>query len=327
MTDWQLLWPWVWLLLPLPWLAWRLLPARRPGMAIRLPYQRLEAASQSRATGSRLTLVLLTLAWLPLLLAASRPQQLGPPLPQSHSGRSLLLVVDLSGSMRVRDMEIGGEAVNRLQAVKVIMGDFIQRRQGDSLGLVLFGSHAYLVTPLTYDLSAVRAQLESSRIGIAGKKTAIGDALAIASKRLLERPKDQRVIILLTDGVNTSGRLTPQAAAAAAKQAGVRIYTIGIGANRLQVPGLFGSRTINPSANLNVKLLTHIATQTGGQFFRATSSESLAKAYQAIDQLEPTKQRGKVLRLPQEAFQWPLLLALACLCLAWLSGRFRGAAS
>jgi Ca-activated chloride channel family protein len=231
--------------------------------------------------------------------------------------------VDLSGSMQTRDMVLGGQAVSRFQAVNAIASDFIKRRQGDELGLVLFGSQAYLVTPLTYDLSAVSAQLDSSQIGIAGQQTAIGDAIAIATKRLMDLPLEQRVLVLLTDGVNTSGNLSPEDAASAAKAAGVRIYTIGIGANQLQVPGLFGSMTVNPSAELDTRLLTHIATETGGQFFRATDTASLADAYRAIDRLEPTKQQGEPVRLPQTGFRLPLAIGLGLLFLALLAGLFK----
>ncbi len=319
LSQWHFVWPWVFLALPLPWLLWRFLPEASPGQLLQLPHS-IRLAHSGHSGGSRLLPWLLALAWLCIVIAAARPQRLGPPLVQHHSGRALLMVADLSGSMKTRDMVIGGQTVNRLQAVKVIAGDFIKRRQGDQLGLALFGSHAYLVTPLTYDLQAVAAQLNSSQIGIAGKKTAIGDAIAIATKRLVELPVKQRVMVLLTDGVNTSGTLSPLAATSAAKAAGVRIYTIGLGANKLQVPGLFGTRTVNPSASMNIGLLKKIAHDTGGEFFRATDTQSLAAAYHAIDQLEPTKQRGKPVRLPQEGFRWPLLIGLGLLLLARLLG-------
>lgn len=319
MSQWHLAWPWVWLLLPLPWLLWRYFPKARPSQSLALPYDTLNSTGSAIKSGSIWLWLLLTMAWFALLLAASRPQQLGPPVMPQHDGRALLMAVDLSGSMEERDMTIGGRAVTRFQAVKAVAGDFIERRHGDNIGLVLFGSQAYLVTPITFDLSAVAAQLNSSAIGIAGQQTAIGDAIGIATKRLAELPQEQRVLVLLTDGVNNSGALTPMDAAKAAKAAGVRIYTIGIGANQLQVPGLFGAMTVNPSEQLDAPLLTHIAESTGGEFFRATSTQELAAAYQAIDRLEPTPHQGKPLRKIRDRFQPALLIALLLLLLSGLA--------
>lgn len=309
-------WPWVAVLLPLPWLLRRWLRPAPPGQALHLPQPGLvlSAPQQVRPTGGAGWLLLL--GWLCLLLAAARPQWIGPPQPQAHSGRALMLAVDLSGSMRTPDMELGGQTVDRFTAVEAIAGDFIGRRGGDELGLILFGTRAFLVTPLTWDLSAVRAQLQGAVVGLAGSETAIGDAIAVAVKRLSALPKSARVLVLLTDGVNTAGNITPDQAAHAAAAAGVRIYTIGIGATRMRVPDFFGSRLVNPSADLDADMLTRIATQTGGRFFRATDSAELADAYRAIDALEPMPQRAPTLRPRHELFRWPLLAGLAALLLA-----------
>ena len=309
-------WPWVAVLLPLPWLLRRWLRPAPPGQALHLPQPGLVLSSpqQVRPTGGAGWLLLL--GWLCLLLAAARPQWIGPPQPQAHSGRALMLAVDLSGSMRTPDMELGGQTVDRFTAVEAIAGDFIGRRGGDELGLILFGTRAFLVTPLTWDLSAVRAQLQGAVVGLAGSETAIGDAIAVAVKRLSALPKSARVLVLLTDGVNTAGNITPDQAAHAAAAAGVRIYTIGIGATRMRVPDFFGSRLVNPSADLDADMLTRIATQTGGRFFRATDSAELADAYRAIDALEPMPQRAPTLRPRHELFRWPLLAGLAALLLA-----------
>lgn len=329
MADWHLHWPWVFVLLPLPWIIWRWLPEACATTSLRLPYQWLTLA-KGQAPRARLVPLLMAAAWLALLLAAARPQHLGPPLAQHHSGRSMLLCVDVSGSMKTRDMELGGQSVNRFQAVKAIVGNFIKQRHGDNMGLVLFGSHAYLVTPLTYDLGAVAAQLDSAAIGIAGQQTAIGDAIAIGTKRLIakhaKQPKNPQnsVLILLTDGINNRGSITPAAAATAAKQAGIRIYTIGVGANRLQAPGLFGAIMGSQPAQINTQLLKHIASTTGGQFFRAADTDQLRQAYQTIAQLEPIRQKSQPQRLPQEAFRWPLLASLVLLILAWLAAALAG---
>ncbi len=309
-------WPWMILLLPLPWLLRRWWRPAPPGQALHLPQPdvQLSTVAQSRAHG--VAPWLLGLAWLCLLAAAARPQWLGPPQAQQRSGRALMLAVDLSGSMRTRDMELAGHAVSRFGAVEAIAGDFISRRSGDEMGLILFGSQAFLVTPLTYDLSAVRAQLQGAAVGLAGSQTAIGDAIAVAVKRLSALPEQARVVVLLTDGVNNAGSIAPREAARAAKAAGVRLYTIGIGATQMRIPGFFGTQLVNPSADLDADMLTAIARATGGRFFRATDSSELAEAYRTINALEPMPQLGPSLRPRHELFRWPLLVSLALLLLA-----------
>lgn len=309
-------WPWMVVLLPLPWLLRRWLRPAAPAQALHLPQPGLQLARVAGNAASGFTPWLLALAWLCLLLAAARPQWVGPPQAQQRSGRALMLAVDLSGSMRTDDMQLAGQSVSRFGAVEAIAGDFISRRSGDEMGLVLFGSQAFLVTPLTFDLSAVRAQLQGAAVGLAGTETAIGDAIAVAVKRLSSLPEPARVLVLLTDGVNNAGSIAPREAARAAKAAGVRIYTIGIGATRMRVPGFFGSQLVNPSADLDADMLTAIATQTGGRFFRATDSDQLADAYRAIDALEPMPQRGPSLRPRYEGFRWPLGAAALLLLLA-----------
>lgn len=316
-------WPWMILLLPLPWLLRRWWRPASPGKALHLPQPgvQLSAVADKRAHGAASWL--LALAWLCLLAAAARPQWLGPPQAQQRSGRALMLAVDLSGSMRTPDMELGGQAVSRFVAVEAIAGDFISRRSGDEMGLIMFGSQAFLVTPLTYDLSAVQAQLQGAAVGLAGSQTAIGDAIAVAVKRLSALPEQARVLVLLTDGVNNAGSIAPREAARAAKAAGVRIYTIGIGATQMRVPGFFGMQMVNPSADLDASMLTAIAKETGGQFFRATDSRELAEAYRAINALEPMPQHGPALRPRHEWFRWPLLASLALLLLAIVPRRFK----
>jgi Ca-activated chloride channel family protein len=317
-------WPWVFLLLPLPWLVWRALKPASPGQALRLPHAALAWGAGDHAVAGNAASWLLALGWLCLLVAGARPQMLGPPQTQQHSGRAMMLAVDLSGSMQTPDMQLGGQQLSRFGAVEAIAGDFISRRKGDELGLVLFATHAYLVTPITYDLDAVRAQLQGAAVGLPGTETAIGDAIGVAVKRLAALPEQARVLILLTDGVNNSGSISPQDAAKAAKAAGVRIYTIGIGATRMTVPGLFGDSVINPSADLDADMLTYIAHETGGQFYRATDGNQLADAYRAIDALEPMPQHGPSLRLRHELFRTPLLAAALCLLFGMLWPRLRG---
>ena len=315
-------WPWVIVLLPLPWLLRRWLRPAAPGQALHLPQPGLQLSTMSGSAAHGVAPWLLALAWLCLLGAAARPQWVGPPQAQQRSGRAVMLAVDLSGSMNTQDMVLAGQPVSRFGAVEAIAGDFIHRRSGDEMGLVLFGSQAFLVTPLTYDLSAVRAQLQGAAVGLAGTETAIGDAIAVAVKRLSALPQQARVLVLLTDGVNNAGSISPREAASAAKADGVRIYTIGIGATQMRVPGFFGSQLINPSADLDANMLTTIARETGGQFFRATDGNELADAYRAIDALEPMPQHGPTLRPRHELFRWPLLAAIVLLLLVIVPRRF-----
>lgn len=320
-------WPWVFALLPLPWVAWRFMQPAPPGQALRLPHASLSWSASDRLPTRSAASWLLVVGWLSLLVAAGRPQTLGPPQAQTHSGRAMMLAVDLSQSMQTPDMVLGGQQLSRFGAVEAIAGDFISRRSGDELGLVLFGTHAFLVTPLTYDLNAVRTQLHSAVVGLPGTETAIGDAIAVAVKRLAALPAPARVLILLTDGVNNSGSISPQDAARAAKAAGVRIYTIGIGATRMVIPGLFGDNVINPSSDLDADMLTYIAHETGGQFYRATDGNQLADAYRAIDALEPMPQHGPSFRAHHEWFRLPLAVAGVCLLLGLLWPRRLGVAA
>jgi Ca-activated chloride channel family protein len=309
--DWA--WPWLLLALPLPWLVARLL---RPvlahaGAALRVPYALSGLAASSGANpASRWRRALALLAWCALVAAAARPQWIGDPVALARTGRDLLLAVDASGSMGIQDMTIGARAVSRYAATKAIAGDFIKRRAGDRIGLILFGTQAYLVTPLTFDRDTASKQLDESAIGLPGKETAIGDAVGLAVKRLRERPQDKRVLILLTDGVNDAGELDPRKAIDLAVAEKVKIYTIGLGADSMRVDGFFGSQTVNPSADLDEKLLTTMAQRTGGRFFRARNTAELAQIYADIDRLEPSDDAQQQFRPIDEWFYWPLALAL-----------------
>lgn len=312
MMEWH--WPLVFLLLPLPWLLRRLLPAHpRPEAALRVPMlERWQSAAGSARTeqrSQRLPGILLSLIWLLLLTALARPYWLGDPLQMPVSGRDLLLAVDLSGSMAREDMVLKGQSATRLDAVKSVLDDFIDRRQGDRLGLVLFGANAYLQAPLTFDRETIRTYMQEAQIGLAGTETAIGDAIGLSIKRLLTHPADSRVVILLTDGANTAGEIDPHKAARLAADNQVKIYTVALGAEAMEVPGFFGTRTINPSQDLDEDLLTDIANSTGGAFFRARNLEELKGIYQLIDKLEPTDKDPEIFRPRENLYQWPLALA------------------
>ncbi|MGE0385259.1 MAG: VWA domain-containing protein [Gammaproteobacteria bacterium] len=307
-------WPWVAALLPLPaaaraWLA----PAPEP-VALRAPvaadFQSL-AIARPRPGTARWRLILAACAWLALIAAGMRPQWLGEALDLPVSGRDLVLAVDLSGSMETADFQLSGTAVDRLEAAKAVAADFIRRRTGDRIGLILFGRQAYVQAPLTFDRATVGTLLEESFIGMAGKETAIGDAIALAVKRAGAGERGRQVLILLTDGANTAGEIEPLQAAALAARAGLKIYTIGIGAEQISLPGLFGSRTVNPSADLDEAALRGIAQRTGGRYFRARDTAELERIYGLIDQLEPVAGQARQFRPRSELFFWPLAAALA----------------
>ncbi|VAW82533.1 Aerotolerance protein BatA [hydrothermal vent metagenome] len=317
-------WPWLLAALPLPLLA-LLLPraASATPAALRFPfYAALQTSLQSH-TGqrSRLRLALATLAWLLLVLAAARPQLIGETVHLPISGRSLMLAVDISGSMQTEDMQINGRQLSRLTAVKLVAGEFIEQRKGDRIGLILFGDQAYLQAPLTFDRSTVRTLLDEAQIGLAGKRTAIGDAIGLAIKRLRKEPASNRVLILLTDGTNTAGNVDPLKAADLAAREGVRIYTIGIGSSEMQVQTPFGIQRV-ATGDLDESSLKAIASKTNGRYFRARDTAQLAKIYALLDRIEPVSKDEQTWRPVDELYFWPLGAALLLSTLIALTAAF-----
>ncbi len=305
-------WPWLLLILPAPWL-YRVL--RKPAPSVSVPlwapmYGELNREHSARGRGDVLIMLLLSVIWCATVLAAARPVWIGEPITLPTTGRDLLLAVDISGSMEIEDMDSGGGLVDRLRVVKDVVGEFVARRKGDRLGLILFGSNAYLQTPLTFDRATVNTMLQEALIGFAGKGTAIGDAIGLAVKRLQDRPESSRVLILLTDGANTAGAVTPLQAAELAATHRVKVYTVGIGADEILRRSLFGIQRINPSADLDEDTLTAIAEKTGGRYFRARNPEDLAAVYRTLDQIEPVEQEAETLRPTQALYYWPLAVAI-----------------
>jgi Ca-activated chloride channel family protein len=315
---------WALLLLPLPWLVRRLLPpAPAAGSAaLRVPFFAALAEDRSpRLPLARWPAMVGLLAWALLVLAAARPQWIGEPVALPLAGRDLMLAVDISGSMREEDMVIGGRIVDRLTAVKAVAGDFMERREGDRIGLILFGQQAYVQTPLTFDRDTARTLLFEAAVGLAGRETAIGDAIGLAVKRLRDADTDERVLILLTDGANTAGTIRPLKAAELAAEAGVRIHTIGVGGDPRSAYGLNLGR--NP---LDETTLKAIAEATGGRYFRGRDVGELQAIYAMLDELEPVASDQATYRPVDELFAWPLAVALALSAgAAWgrseLSGR------
>jgi Ca-activated chloride channel family protein len=307
-------WPWLLAALPLPLLIRWLVPAKMPveQAALKVPFLDDFSEAETRAVSQtqQWPLLLAAIAWLLLVIACARPQWLGEPIEQAVSGRDLMLAVDLSGSMEEQDFVINKRAVDRLTAAKGVAGDFINRRVGDRVGLILFGTQAYLQTPLTFDRKTVMTLLNEAVIGLAGDNTAIGDAIGLAVKRLKNESANSRVLVLMTDGANTAGEITPLKAAELAAANDLKIYTIGIGADEMIVRNFFGNRKVNPSVDLDEKTLIKIAESTGGQYYRARNTDELNNIYMRLDELEPVEKDKQYFRPRSELYYWPLSLAL-----------------
>jgi len=322
----NVVWPWMFLLLLLPFLM-RMLPAAKHHQAgvLKVPFYQeivsMESTSVRNVKGYDKLFLFFLLIWLLLIIATSRLQWLGDPVTLPVTGRDLMIAVDISGSMQLPDLKLNDEPVTRLQVVKSVAGNFIERRVGDRTGLILFGKHAYIQTPLTFDRTTVSAMLDEAEIGLAGKETAIGDAIGLAVKRLRDQSVEDRILILLTDGANTAGEIGPRKAADIAAAEGLKIHTVGIGADSMDVGNvsgvaslnpfaLFGNRTINPSRDLDEDTLAYIANITGGQYFRAKNTEALEAVYRKLDELEPTIKDEKTYRPVSELYFWFLSAAL-----------------
>lgn len=334
---WTFAWWWMLFAVPLPWLVRRFVPAepqsRDAALKVPVPAEFSDLAGlRAPDAARRWRLAALAAVWLLAVLAAARPQFVGDPVALPMTGRDLLLSVDLSGSMEEQDFQLNGQWVDRLTATKAVATDFIDRRVGDRVGLILFGREAYLQAPLTFDRTTVSTLLDESVIGLAGKETAIGDSIGLAIRTLEDAGVEQgrRVLILLTDGANTAGAVDPRKAAELAAQRKMIIYTIGIGADALTVRSLFGLRQINPSADLDEETLTAIAEMTGGRYFRARDTAEFAQIYAILDALEPAESDERGFRPVTELFFWPLaaavVLALAAAVAGFAVARWQGAA-
>ncbi len=320
----ELSWPWFLLLLPLPFIMY-FLPQTKPrgdgiwwGSSTELLSKHDTTTTVKRPT---LHYVCLLLSWVLLVLAISQPVWLGEPTKVTPSGRDLLIALDLSGSMQVSDMALNDQPANRLEAAKSVLSDFIQARRGDRIGIIVFGSKAYLQAPLSFDTKTINQLVQETQIGFAGEQTAIGDAIGLGIKRLEDKPSDKKVLILMTDGANTAGRVQPQQAASFAASQNVKIHTIGIGADSMVVQSFFGPKAINPSSDLDETLLKNIAAQTGGEYFRAKSTEDLHSIYQTLDALEPTPTEDIWQRPLTSLFHWLGLGSMVFFALALLSSK------
>jgi len=271
-------------------------------------------------------LLFASLSWCLLIFASSRPQWIGDPVQLPITGRDLMLAIDLSGSMQEKDFQYKGRMIDRLTATQLVASEFIEKRVGDRIGLILFGDRAYLQAPLTFDRKTVKTFLLEAVIGLAGKQTAIGDSIGLAIKRLRQQKTESKVLILLTDGANTAGEVSPIKAAELAAEEGLKIYTIGIGADEMVVSSFFGRQKVNPSADLDEKTLKKMASLTGGQYFRAKNTEELNEIYQLLDKLEPIEKDHQHFRPTKALYPWPLGIAFLLsfiIVLANAKGRFQ----
>lgn len=304
-------WILVWLLLPMPLLVRMFLPKRESKPAsLMVPFFReINAGGFSAIAPSRLNYCLALLTWLALICAAARPVWIDERIQVPMTGRDLLIALDISGSMQQQDFSSTNDS--RFGAVQKIASDFVIRRTGDRVGLILFGSQPYLYTPLTFDLDSVVEFLSHARVGFAGQQTAIGDTIGLAVKVLRERPAENRILILLTDGDNSAGSIDPLKGMQLAVEHGVRIFVIGIGIDH----------NTASSRRRSGNVLPQIAQSTGGAYFHASDAAALEEIYSAIDQFEPIETKSQSHLLVEELYPWPLAIAMALLCLVFLHYR------
>lgn len=321
-------WPWMAVLLIVPFLVRFLWPRAESeqddtlaGRQETLLHPSLEYLQESytghrpRASISgRIHGFLLALLWLLLTLTLMRPQWMEPYTETRAEGYDLLIAMDASHSMEAMDFTANNAQVTRMAVLKGVLNKFIANRAGDRVGLIIFGSQAYTVAPMTYDLNGVRQQLADVIPNIAGQGTAMGDAIGLGVKKLRERPEGSRVLILVADGGNTAGTIPPLVAARMAAQSGIRIYSIGVGSTRESVPIMESGRMIyRDDLGLDEKVLRDIAGITNGAYFRATDTTALEEIYRRIDDLEKTRAESRTIMIPHPLYPWTLGLGLLIL--------------
>lgn len=320
------LWPFSFLLLFLPFAVRLLLPSQENQqytMALRVPFfERVKsyAVKESSRTVSKGRFFLI-LAWVCFVIAAARPVWYSEPTSVPQKARNIVLALDVSDSMKEQDFDIKGKPVTRLAMVKAVVDDFLKNRLQDNIGLVLFASEAYTYAPLSFDNKTLRQMLKEVGFGIAGQMTAIGDGLAMSVQNAVKVPAESRIVILLSDGYANAGSISVAEAVKLAQKQNVKVYTIGVGSEPQFVQDLFGTSLINPASDLDERMLMEIAQQTGGNYFRAKSTEDLKQIYILIDQLEKTPQNTLSIRPRKELFYFPLLAGMFFLLIAWLKWR------
>ncbi len=269
-------------------------------------------SSSSQNILQHLLFIIRCLSLIFLVLALARPQQGRSHIKQRTEGLDIMLVIDTSGSMKALDFTINNKRVTRLEVVKKVISEFVESRVDDRIGIVVFGTHAFSQAPLTLDHDVLQQYIDALEIGMAGEETAIGDGIAVATNRLKELKSKSKIIVLLTDGSNTAGKINPLEAAKAAQTYGVKIYTIGIGSKGpvlVQTP--MGYQKV--IVDMDEKLLQSVAQDTQGKFFLASDTKTLKDVYKTIDALEKTEVETKVYRNYEEKFAlflWPGLVLI-----------------
>lgn len=314
--------PWALVLLPAPWLVWRFAPAHRERVrSLRFPFFRrvVEAAGSEPGSGSivlirhRVQMIAAIIVWTLLVVALARPERVGEPIEITKAARDVVLAIDISGSMDQRDfVTADGSRVQRLEAVKRVVGQFIEARDSDRVALIVFGSKAFVQAPFTEDLRTVRELLEQTEVGMAGPHTVIGDAIGLTIRTFEAREVEQRLLILLSDGSDTGSRMSPVNAAEIAAGEGVEIHTIAV-----------GDPEATGESRVDVSTLEDIARRAGGQFFFAGDEAGLASVYERIDALAPRDVETVSFRPREPLGHWLLAAAvvLSLLVIGWLDLR------
>ncbi|WP_027171380.1 VWA domain-containing protein [Methylobacterium sp. 10] len=306
------------LLLPLPLVAARLLPPERIGSsgALRVPASLVAGTGRgdSVAARGRGRAFLIWTLWAALVAALAGPRLVLPATALPASGREIMLVMDLSGSMERRDFSIDGETVTRLTAVKRVGTDFIRRRAGDRIGLVIFANESYVAASPSFDTNTVARALDEATIGLVGRSTGIGDGLGLALKRLVPATSGEapdtpqatsKVVVLMTDGANNAGQTTPRDVAALAKELGVKVHTIALGPRDM-------SNADGEQDVVDAETLREISASTGGTFFRVKTTDDLIAMADSIDAIEGGRAKAPPVPLRQDLWPWPAGLALLC---------------
>jgi len=293
--------------------SWR----RQPASIAFSTASRLAAiAGAASRLWAHMPLILRALCLVLLILAAARPQFYNVSREIKSPGVDIMLCLDTSGSMQALDFQLNDDPVSRLTAVKKVVSDFIKKREMDRIGLVVFGEQAFTQSPLTLDKGLLLGLVEKMEIGMAGDSTAVGSAIAIGGKRLKDLKAKSKILILLTDGRNNAGDISPASAAEAVRSLGIKIYTIGVGGigpAPFKVKTLFGTRIVKQRVDLDEKTLRAIAEIGKGKYYRAADTEELAKIYHMIDQEEKTEVKVKQFFHYKELYLWFLIPSLALL--------------
>ena len=305
---------WAFVLLPAPLLLAWLVPAYRERQeSVRIPFfdDAVRAAGREPTRGAvvlrrnLLQWIIAPLAWALIVTALARPVFVEPPIERIESARDLLIAVDLSGSMETTDMfDADGNRIDRLEAIKLVLDDFIARREGDRIALLVFGTAPYLQAPFTQDHDLVREMLTEAEVAMPGPQTMLGDALGLAIKTFEASEAEARVVLLLTDGNDTGSKVPPEKAASIAADNGITVHTIGFGDPRISGEDLFDGRALEV-----------IASATGGQAFMAEDREALENVYRQLDEIEPRAAETLSYRPTRPLYMWPLGAALVLVLL------------